>query len=199
MSAPVLCLASMSPRRRELLTQIGVAHRVHAAHVDESVRTGEAPGEYVQRMAAAKAQAVYAQAVHGHLRPLPVLGADTAVVIDGAICGKPAGEADSLAMLRRLSGRTHQVLTAVALLAPSGASRAMSTSEVVFREIGPQECNAYWRTGEGHDKAGGYAIQGLGAVFVRHLAGSYSGVMGLPLFETSQLLRAAGIPCWSNP
>jgi nucleoside triphosphate pyrophosphatase len=189
--APLLCLASASPRRRELLAQIGVAHTTAAANIDESVLAGETAVEYVLRMACAKALAV-----RGHAGVLPVLGADTIVVLDGSICGKPASAADGLAMLGRLSGRTHTVLTAVALAAP-GAEPVprLSTSEVTFRTLSHAECLAYWESGEPRDKAGGYAVQGRAAIFIERLNGSYSGVMGLPLFETAELLRAAGMPC----
>ena len=189
--APLLCLASASPRRRELLAQIGVAHTTAAANIDESVLAGEAAADYVLRMARAKALAV-----RGHAGALPVLGAETSVVLDGVICGKPASAADGLAMLGRLSGRTHTVLTAVALAVPGSvpASR-LSSSEVSFRKLSHAECLAYWESGEPRDKAGGYAVQGRAAVFIERLNGSYSGVMGLPLFETAELLRAAGMPC----
>jgi septum formation protein len=125
-----------------------------------------------------------------------VLGADTAVVAGGVILGKPADCADAERMLALLSARTHEVLTAVALAADDGVLSHLSRSEVSFREITPAEARDYWNTGEGRDKAGGYAIQGYGAVFVSGLRGSYSGVMGLPLYETAQLLRSAGVPCW---
>jgi septum formation protein len=190
-TAAPLCLASASPRRRALLRQIGVPHLVYPADIDETAMPGEAPAAYVQRMARAKAVAVQAQ------RPsLVVLAADTTVVIDGEICGKPHDEAAGVAMLLRLSGRAHQVLTAVALAAAAGVAARLCVSEVRFRALSALECHAYWRSGEPRDKAGGYAIQGFGAVFVEALSGSYSGVMGLPLFETAQLLVEAGIPCW---
>jgi septum formation protein len=191
MPDPVLCLASVSPRRRELLTQIGVPHTVLGAHIDESVLFEEGPREYVTRMAREKALAV-----RGKGGTLPVLAADTIVVLDEVIFGKPKGRGDGIAMLGKLSGRTHEVLTAVALSADAGVSVSVSTSEVRFRPLSTEECVAYWETGEPHDKAGGYAIQGRGAVFIDWLSGSYSGVMGLPLYETAELLRAAGVPCW---
>ena len=188
--APLVCLASNSPRRRELLNQIGVPHVVRAANVDESVLPLERPSDYVRRMARSKALAV-----HGLGEALPVLAADTTVVLEGELCGKPADEAEGIAMLGRLSGRTHEVLTAVALVrGPGATSLRVSSSTVRFRFLTREECIAYWRTGEGHDKAGGYAIQGRAAVFIEHLSGSYSGVMGLPLFETSELLLEAGVP-----
>jgi septum formation protein len=186
-----VCLASVSPRRRELLEQIRVPHVLAKPDIDEAVLDGESAGDYVVRMARCKARTVRAQGV-----ALPVLAADTIVVIDERIHGKPANEEEGLAMLARLSGRTHQVLTAVALAAAAGVTHRLSTSDVRFRHLTRTECLAYWRTGEPRDKAGGYAVQGCGAMFIEHLSGSYSGVMGLPLFETAQLLAAAGVPCW---
>jgi septum formation protein len=190
-SAPRLCLASMSPRRRELLHQLGVPHSVRAPHIDESVLAGEPPAEYVARMACGKA---LAGGTPG--RGLPVLAADTIVVIDQLILGKPVGAAEAVAMLERLSGRTHEVLTAVALASDAGVAQRLSVSQVRFRHLSRAECIAYWHSGEPHDKAGAYAVQGRGAVFIEHLSGSYSGVMGLPLYETAQLLGEAGVPCW---
>ena len=187
-AAPLLTLASASPRRRELLEQIGVTHLVSAADIDETVRPGEAPADYVVRMACAKARAVRERGSE-----LPVLAADTIVVIGGLILGKPRDRADCVAMLGRLSGRTHQVLTAVALASAAGVAFRVSASEVRFRTVTPAECAAYWESGEPRDKAGGYAIQGRGALFIEHLSGSFSGVMGLPLYETGELLTAAGM------
>jgi septum formation protein len=191
--SPAVRLASVSPRRRELLTQIGVPHVVTGAHIDESVHAGERPHDYVQRMARTKAQTVWEQELS-----LPVLAADTTVVLDGQVFGKPADSADAARMLGLLSGRTHEVLTAVALASTSGLAMRVSVSSVRFRTLGTDEIAAYWDTGEPRDKAGAYAVQGLGAVFIESLSGSYSGVMGLPLFETSELLRAAGVPCWGT-
>jgi septum formation protein len=191
--APVLRLASVSPRRRELLTQIGVPHVVTGAHIDESVHPGERPHDYVQRMARTKAQTVWEQELS-----LPVLAADTTVVLEGMVLGKPADRADALRMLGLLSGRTHEVLTAVALASMSGLAMRMSVSAVRFRVLGADEIARYWESGEPRDKAGAYAVQGLGAVFIESLSGSYSGVMGLPLFETSELLRAANVPLWGT-
>jgi septum formation protein len=188
---PVLCLASMSPRRRELLAQIGVPHTVIAAHVDETLLPDEAPSDYVARLARLKAVTVRERG-----EALPVLAADTTVVVEGSVFGKPSGRADCLAMLEALAGRTHQVLTAVALATERGAALRVNRSSVRFRNIERAEMEAYWETGEPHDKAGGYAIQGYGAVFVAALSGSYSGVMGLPLLETAELLREAGIRYW---
>jgi septum formation protein len=186
---PVLCLASDSPRRRALLEQIGVAHLARGANIDETPYSREAPHAYVARMAAAKARAVRSRD-----ESLPVLGADTSVVVDGVMLGKPDGRAAGLAMLRSLSGRVHEVLTAVALADARGIAIAVSASAVRFRTLSAEECRAYWDSGEPHDKAGAYAIQGLAAAFIESLNGSYSGVMGLPLFETTALLRAAGVP-----
>lgn len=183
-------LASRSPRRRELLHQIGIRHTLVDVTVDESIRQRETASEYVVRLALAKARAGAAKLSAGDR--LPVLGADTAVVADGEILGKPADRYQALAMLRRLSGQTHRVLTAVALVADQTESRLCS-SQVSFRRIGRAEAEAYWESGEPADKAGGYAIQGAGAIFISHLQGSYSGVMGLPLFETAELLVNAGI------
>ncbi|HEX4242940.1 MAG TPA: Maf family protein [Steroidobacteraceae bacterium] len=185
-------LASGSPRRRELLEQIGVPFRLVGTAVDEAALAGEPAEAYVARVAAAKAAAGWAAAGPA----APVLAADTAVVLRGRILGKPSGRADGECMLGDLSGRTHQVLTSVALRSAAGLAQRTSVSEVTFRSIGADEAAAYWDTGEGHDKAGAYAIQGRAAVFVANLRGSYSGVMGLPLFETAELLAAAGVPRW---
>lgn len=190
---PVICLASNSPRRRELLSQIGVPHIVTAADIDESVLSGEQPRAYVMRLAREKALAVRRAG-----QPLPVLAADTTVVVDGRVFGKPRDRADAIYMLSELAGRDHEVLTAVALVGTHGVGERLSSSRVCFRKISAEECAAYWETGEPRDKAGGYAIQGLGAVFVESLTGSYSAVMGLPLFETGELLRLAGVKYWNG-
>jgi septum formation protein len=191
--SPVLCLASVSPRRRELLAQIGVSHTIVGANIDETALAGEAPADYVTRLAMQKALTVWQKS-----QQLPVLAADTTVVLDGSMFGKPRDRSDGLAMLERLSGRTHEVLTAVALVHAGGKAQCLSRSAVRFRALTAEECSAYWQTEEPRDKAGGYAIQGLGAVFVESLAGSHSGVMGLPLCETAQLLCAARIAYWSG-
>jgi septum formation protein len=190
---PLVCLASVSPRRRELLNQIGVPHTVTGAHIDETAHSGEAPRGYVTRMARQKALTVRESGER-----LPVLAADTTVVLDGVIYGKPCDRADGIAMLGRLSGRTHEVLTAVAIADSQGVALRLNASTVCFRELTLEECAAYWETGEPHDKAGGYAVQGAAAVFIESLSGSYSGVMGLPLYETAELLRAAGIAYWNG-
>lgn len=188
-----LYLASASPRRRELLLQIGVPHQRLAAPIDESVLPGETPAAYVERLARAKAAAGLAA-----LGPADacVLGADTAVVLDGRILGKPESRDDGLAMLAALSGRSHEVLTAVAVADGERCRAQVVSSRVRFRAIAPAEREAYWATGEPLDKAGGYAIQGLAAIFVAGLEGSYSAVVGLPLAETAALLAEFGIPCW---
>jgi septum formation protein len=191
--SPVVCLASVSPRRRELLAQIGVPHIVVGADIDETAQAGESPRDYVLRMARQKALTIRERG-----ETLPVLAADTTVVLDDVIYGKPRDRDDGIAMLGRLSGRTHEVLTAVAVADSRGMALRLSVSTVRFRGLAPQECSAYWETGEPRDKAGGYAIQGAGAVFIESLAGSYSGVMGLPLFETAELLREAGVPYWDK-
>ncbi len=189
--APLLCLASASPRRRELLSQLGVPHVLAVPDIDEAVLAGEAAADYVVRMARAKACTA-----HPHGEGLPVLAADTTVLIDERICGKPADAEDGMGLLLSLSGRSHEVLSAVALAARGEINHRLSRSVVRFRHLSIAEAIAYWKTGEPQDKAGGYAVQGHGAVFVEHLAGSYSGVMGLPLFETAELLAAAGVSYW---
>jgi septum formation protein len=185
-------LASASPRRGELLRQIGVRFTVRAAAIAEDRVAGEAPEVYVARLAAAKAEAVWAATADSQ----PVLGADTAVVLDREVLGKPQTPGEAAAMLERLSGRTHRVLTAVALRHAGGLDSRLSDSEVRFRATTADERLAYCSTGEPFDKAGGYGIQGHAAVFVEELKGSYSGVVGLPLFETAALLTRCGIPLW---
>ena len=165
---PLLCLASASPRRRELLGQLGVPYVLTVPDIDEAVLAGESATDYVVRMARAKVRAV-----HPHGAGLPVLAADTTVLIDERICGKPADPEEGVALLLKLSGRTHEVLTAVALAAAGEVHHRLSRSEVRFRHVSLAEAIAYWNTGEPRDKAGGYAVQGHGAVFVEHLSGSY--------------------------
>ncbi len=191
MICPAIYLASQSPRRRKLLAQIGVACRTIPAQVDETPYADEPPELFVLRTALAKARA--GRGGLAASAALPVLGADTAVVVDGRILGKPRDHAEALAMLGLLSGRAHRVLTGVALCGSQGEASRLSVSHVRFRPIAPAEAEAYWASGEPRDKAGAYAIQGLGAVFVERLEGSYSGVMGLPLFETAELLAGAGV------
>ena len=184
---PVLHLASTSPRRREILAALQLEFSVAKVDVDETPQVGETPADMVLRLAIAKADAGVAGT--GDL----VLAADTAVVVDGRALGKPVDEADCLAMLGTLSGRGHKVLTGVALRGPNGTSTALSKTDVYFREISRDEALAYWQSGEPGDKAGAYAIQGLGGVFVERIEGSYSGVVGLPVFETVALLGEAGL------
>jgi septum formation protein len=186
MGGPLILLASASPRRSELLRQVGIAHEIRPVDVDESVRPDEAPSAYVLRLAEAKAAALWQQLDAGQRRP--VLAADTTVALEGEIFGKPADAAEARAMLGRLSGRTHEVHTAVAVLHAGGAAARVSSSSVSLRELSSAEIDWYWNTGEPADKAGGYAVQGRAAVFIRHIAGSYSGIMGLPLYETWELL-----------
>ncbi|HEY2782205.1 MAG TPA: Maf family protein [Steroidobacteraceae bacterium] len=193
-SADFIYLASGSPRRRALLQQIGVSFRVIAIELDETALADEAPPAYVSRLAQAKAAAGW-QRSRG-LEAAPVLAADTAVVLDGKILGKPGDMKDAMSMLLELSSRTHEVLTAVALRTDAGTQLKVSRSQVAFRSIDADEARDYWATGEPRDKAGAYAIQGYAAVFIADLKGSYSGVMGLPLFETAQLIEAAGIGRW---
>ena len=187
---PDFYLASASPRRRQLLEQLGLRFEVLATEVDEAPRAGEVPVDYVLRLAGTKAET--AARLLGAPAAL-VLAADTAVVLETAILGKPRDREDGLAMLARLSGRRHQVLSAVALWRAGRLDTALSRSEVSFRGISAEEARSYWESGEPADKAGGYAIQGLGALFVEHLEGSHSGVMGLPMFETAELLQKAGV------
>lgn len=184
-------LASESPRRRELLERIGVRFAPLDQGVDETPHDTEAPEVFVIRMALEKARAGLRNRPDGDRRP--VLGADTAVVLDDAILGKPAGRAEALAMLERLAGRTHRVLTGVAMVDGEHEATRLSLSGVTLRPIEPAEREAYWASGEPRGKAGGYAVQGRGGVFVEQLEGSYSGVMGLPLFETHDLLTEFGV------
>ena len=194
MTTGFIYLASASPRRSELLRQIGVPFRVRAAGVEEIGLPGEAAEAYVERIAIAKADAVW-DSVRDEA-PAPVLAADTTVVVDGEMFGKPADDDEALVMLERLSGRSHRVLTGVALRSQDIREVVVSISEVRFRATTPAERLAYCRSGEPQDKAGAYAIQGLGAVFVEYLSGSYSSVMGLPLAETAALLGRFGLPPW---
>jgi septum formation protein len=187
---PQVFLASASPRRQALLTQIGIGYTLLHAEVDEAWLPGEPAEDYVRRVALEKARA--GRALLSGQAGLPVLGADTAVVADGRIMGKPRDRDEGIDMLLSLSGRSHQVLSAVALSAAREAVR-VSESRVTFRTLTRAQCAAYWDTGEPLDKAGGYAIQGRAAVFVSRLEGSYSGVMGLPVYETAELLREFGI------
>jgi septum formation protein len=180
-------LASASPRRSQLLDQIGVAHDVRPVDLDETRLADESPAHYVSRLAQAKARALWDRLVPEER--LPVLGADTTVALGEEIFGKPDNREHGIAMLARLSGKTHRVYTAVALQSAHGCDVRLSTSDVTFGTLSPEDCAAYWNTGEPLGKAGGYAVQGRAAVFIAHIAGSYSGIMGLPLYETAELLR----------
>jgi septum formation protein len=196
-----IILASASSRRQELLTQIGVRFTVRSQYIDESIRIGELANDYVSRMAQEKANsALSALCVTKDSSDTLVLAADTSVVCDATVLGKPRDEADAVDMLRRLSGREHRVLSAVTLSTQDKQRTVLSESRVRFREISIEEAQQYYRSGEPLGKAGAYAIQGYAAVFVEQLVGSYSGVMGLPLFETAQLLAQFSAPMQSiNP
>jgi septum formation protein len=195
MTRDFIYLASASPRRGELLRQIGVPFEAHPAAIDERRLPNESPADYVLRIAAAKADTVWASAAV-QARPRLVLAADTAVVVDDEVFGKPRDNGEALRMLETLSGRSHIVVTAVAIRAGSGADALVAASEVKFRATTHRERAAYCATGEPLDKAGAYGIQGLGAAFIEQLHGSYSAVMGLPLFETALLLDRFGCPFW---
>lgn len=184
---PMLHLASASPRRRDILAGLGLSFSWSGAAVDEARADDEPPDAMVVRLAAAKAAAAE------NVSPALVLGADTAVALEGRVFGKPADREEGAAMLAALSGRTHEVLTGIALLAGDRQRIALSRTRVTFRDIGPDEAGRYWQTGEPADKAGGYAIQGLGALFVAGIRGSYTGVVGLPVFETAMLLAEEGL------
>ena len=188
-TAPQLILASGSPRRCEILDQLGIRYRVIPAALIETPEKNESPEDYVRRIAAEKSLKVQMDTPS----QLPVLAADTEVVLDGQIFGKPQNRAHGLAMLASLSGREHKVLTAISFRHQNYHWQALSTNLIRFREINPTEIEAYWLTGEPHDKAGAYAIQGKGSLFIEQLCGSYSGVMGLPVLETSRLLSNANI------
>ena len=190
---PVLRLASASPRRRQLLELIGVPHMVTPANIDETPQAGEPPREYVCRLARDKALAV--RRLHGDL---PVLAADTTVHVDGSILEKPHDEADCIRMLGLLSGRQHDVFTGLCLVGGQDAPVGFAHTTVEFRRIEPHEMRAYWASGEPQGKAGAYAIQGLGAVFVEKISGSYTNVMGLPLFETARMLQKHGVAVWNG-
>ena len=188
-----LYLASASPRRSELLRQLGVEIRVTPAEVDEAIRPGEAADAYVTRLALEKSRAALRTLEAADAPVLAaVLAADTAVVVDDLILGKPRDAADAMRMLNLLSGRGHEVLTSVAVCDSARESVVVNRTDVWFRSLEPDEIAAYWQSGEPAGKAGGYAIQGMGAIFIEEIRGSYSGVMGLPLFETARLLRDFG-------
>jgi septum formation protein len=190
MSTPRLILASSSPRRRELLAQMGFSFAVRAPSIDESVLPNEPPESYVLRLARGKAQA-------GFLPGCISIGADTSVVLGREIMGKPLGAADGMAMLERLSGKAHQVMTAVAVYDGLRCESCVVASTVYFRKIEAPEIRRYWQTGEPLDKAGGYGIQEIGGIFAHRLDGSYSAVVGLPVEQTERLLQLVGFDTWS--
>lgn len=193
-AASKVYLASGSPRRSELLAALGVPFSILRVSIDESRLPCEAPANMVVRLACAKAARGRVMAESA----LPVLGADTVVVQDGEIFGKPQSRAEALDMLQCLSGRTHEVFTGVALDIGGRQMTRTSVTRVRFRTIEPEEAKVYWATGEPADKAGAYAIQGLGGIFVSNIEGSYSGVVGLPIFETAELLRESGAALLSS-
>ncbi|MCG8383249.1 MAG: Maf-like protein [Gammaproteobacteria bacterium] len=189
MAAPLLYLASQSPRRRELLAQINLTFEIIEVDVDETRSPNETSQDYVMRLAKEKA---YAGVTKVKSRA-PILGADTIITLDGQIYGKPADQADALRMWQHLAGQTHQVLTAVAIVAGDRCEQCLVQTRVQLCQASEAQWRAYWKSGEPKDKAGGYAIQGKGAVFIQRIEGSYSNVVGLPLYETAQLLARIGI------
>lgn len=193
MPASPLILASASPRRQQLLEQIGVRFTVAGQDIDESRHQGESPPDYVRRMAQEKAISALQACRQPH--DCMILGADTIVVLDEVVMGKPRDELDARRMLLQLSSREHAVFSAVTVCTQADTATSLSVSRVQFRAISPREAASYWLTGEPSGKAGGYAIQGFAAIFVKQLIGSYSGVMGLPLYETAHLLQKFGIDC----
>lgn len=199
---PRIYLASQSPRRRELLTQIGVRFDLvlfrggkrSDPQTNEDVQPGEAPDAYALRVAAAKAQHGMQLLALRRLPPRPVLAADTTLDVDGSIIGKPTNDADAASILQRLSGRTHRVLTAIAVAQGDALETRLSASAVRFRRLSADEIDRYVSSGEPHDKAGAYGIQGRAAIFIEEICGSHSGIVGLPLCETALLLRQFGYP-----
>jgi len=187
-----LILASASPRRAAMLAQLGLKFRIVASTIDESSHADESVAALVQRLAVEKARATAARG----FRSLPVLGADTLVVCDGMTLGKPVDREEGLAMLAHLSGRAHDVLTAVAVVRQERVEVQLTRSRVYFRHIDMREAERYWATGEPQDKAGGYGIQGIGGIFARRIEGSFTGIAGLPLAETEALLQSFGVNTW---
>jgi septum formation protein len=186
-------LASRSPRRAELLQQIGIVFDVLPSDIDESVVAGEAPSAYVTRLAREKAEACLNALQRDQAALLPILAADTTVSIDGIILGKPESDEEAYAMLARMSGRRHEVHTGIAVATGAGIEVALSTTYVEMDALTDDAIHAYIATGEPRDKAGAYGIQGLAGTFIKHIEGSYSGVMGLPIYETAALLKRAGV------
>ena len=188
-----LCLASASPRRQELLSQVGIEFEAMAADIPEDRQAGETPADFVQRIAREKTAAVAERRLRQGFPILPVLGADTCIDLDGELLGKPRDREHGLAVLRKLSGRKHKVLSAFSLFHEGSVHSVLNESHVSFCEMSDSEIAVYWATGEPADKAGAYAVQGRGAAFISHIEGSYSGIVGLPLFELVQTLKTAGL------
>ena len=193
MSVPQIILASSSPRRESILRDIGIRFIKCPADIDESVLPGEKPDKYVRRMAEAKAKKIAKQEKHK-----PVLGADTIVLIDGRILGKPKNREQALRYITLLSNRTHSVLTSVALVRRDRCKSILARAEVTFRKISKREAILYWETGEPKDKAGGYGIQGVGGIFIDRIEGGHGTVIGLPVLETEKLLRLFNVETWRN-
>ncbi len=198
----MIYLASKSPRRQELLNQIGIRFVVldippqdtaHADMIDETVLVNENAADYVSRLSREKADFAWKFLIAANVPTYPVLTADTTVVLDNLILGKPQNRVEAYDMMERLSGKTHQVLTSVAVRNGDFFSQVLQTSRVTFGQLSPENIEAYIDTSEPYDKAGGYGIQGLAGKFIKHIEGSYSGIMGLPLYESSELLKKAGI------
>ncbi|MCJ8341046.1 MAG: Maf family nucleotide pyrophosphatase [Pseudomonadales bacterium] len=188
-----LVLASSSPRRKKILIDLGVSFEAQGADIDESLRSGELATDYVQRLAREKCQRILSLSA----RDITVLGSDTSVVIGQQILGKPESEQQAVDMLMSLSGKWHTVMTAVALVNRDKLRQIVVSSEVEFCQLDEQMCRSYWMTGEPADKAGSYAIQGVGARFVKQIRGSYSAIVGLPVVETADLLLEFNIPIWN--
>jgi len=196
MTDPVLILASASPRRKELLQSLGITTHVCSADIDESQLKGELPENYVERLALEKAKTVMSllsQDAQFEIGNLPILAADTIVTLNQQLFGKPKSQDDAMAIWQTLSGKTHEVMTAIALLKESQQYTALSTSKVSFKELNQQEMEMYWQTGEPADKAGAYAVQGFASAWVKSISGSYSGIVGLPLYELNGLLKKVGL------
>jgi septum formation protein len=192
MSSPIY-LASRSPRRGELLEQIGIAYVTLPSDIDESVLANEPVADYVLRLATAKAKVCQEYIASQEMDRLPILAADTSVSVDGEVLGKPVDDDEARSMLQRMSGRWHEVLTALAVTTANGIETSLSITRVEMAPLPASDIDAYVRSGEPKDKAGAYGIQGLAGTFIRRIEGSYSGVMGLPIYETAILLKKAGI------
>lgn len=187
-------LASKSPRRQQLLAQLGYNFECISADIDESIVGGESPYQYVERLARQKAQKVTKNLSSSKKNPCIVLGSDTSVIVDDQILGKPDDLSHCIEILQQLSDRNHQVLTAIAVCCGEKTSSLVIVTEVFFKKLSKEEITRYWQSGEPQDKAGAYGIQGIGGQFVKQITGSYSAVVGLPLYETTQLLAEFGLP-----